>query len=87
MFVIFFFNTLCNLLYLIDNVFENLAFSAKRPAGAICPLQNAPFMLDTRNRLFNNSFINSNRFHVGSPNKGDNEYLLSNPNFVFYYCF
>lgn len=48
--------------------------SPTRKAGALCPLQTGPFMLDTENRVFNLTFINANRFHVGSPLRGDNEY-------------
>lgn len=52
----------------------NFVSTATRKAGALCPLQTGPFMLDTENRLFNLTFVNANRFHIGSPLRGDNEY-------------
>lgn len=56
-------------------MFVNFTTSATRKAGALCPLQTGPFMLDTKNRVFNLTFVNANRVHVGSPRTGDNEYL------------
>lgn len=57
-------------------------------AGAYCPGRGADFVLDTENKMFNNTFINANKFHVGTIPNGDNEYLFLHYIILFYFkCF